>query len=121
MGLLILWQRVYTPDSTSSTLYQTRRLHRDTGTTLALRESIRLHAASLKRFSLGVDKLSDTSRSASLHERLDDVSQLLDYYELTSSTILEQQQNLLSLVSHSHSTPETEAMLTSRRSSTPTQ
>lgn len=103
--MLILWQGIYTPDSTSSTLYQTRRLHRDTGTTLALRESIRLHTASLKRFSLGIERLGNATHLAPLRERLDDVSQLLEYYELTSSTILEQQQNLLSLVTHSYHIP----------------
>jgi hypothetical protein len=114
MVILILLQQIYTPGITSSTLYQTRRLHRDTGTTLALRESIRLHTSSLKRFCLGIERLENTSHSASLRERLDDVSQLLEYYELTSSTILEQQQNLLSLVSHLlHS--KTEIELTSSR------
>lgn len=73
-------------------------IHKDTATTLALRESVRLHAASLKRFSECVIKLPITKELKSLQDRLYDVSQLLEYYETTSLTILEQQQNLLSLV-----------------------
>jgi hypothetical protein len=34
-----------------------------------------------------------------LHTRLDDAFQLLEYYDLTATSLLEQQQNLLSLVS----------------------
>jgi hypothetical protein len=98
-SLLALKKLIYSYDESSSVLEQTRQLHKDTASTIDLRESMRLHTFSVKRFLEFIDKTDPklTSRSE-LMSRLRGVLLGLDYHDLTSNTLLEQQQNLLSLV-----------------------
>jgi hypothetical protein len=80
-------------------LEQTEQLHKDTATTIDLRESMRLHVFSAKHFLAAIKQTSSGLASRStLISRIQNVLLRLEYYELTSSTLLEQQQNLLGLV-----------------------
>lgn len=71
---------------------------------ISLREHLRIHKASVRRIIQGVgDKTEATDPEArklgrALRVRLDDTFQLLEYYDVTASSLLDQQQNLLSLV-----------------------
>jgi hypothetical protein len=68
---------------------------------ISLREHVRIHKASLKIVMQRVEYMLggvDFVATQGLKGRLDDAFQLLEYYEVTATTILEQQQNLLSLV-----------------------
>lgn len=96
---LCFGQLIYGYDKSSSVLGQTRQLHKDTASTIDLRESMRLHAFSVKRFLEFINKTDPklTSRSE-LVSRLKGVLLALEYHDLTSQTLLNQQQNLLSLV-----------------------
>ncbi|KAI1099592.1 hypothetical protein F4804DRAFT_76899 [Jackrogersella minutella] len=76
---------------------QTRELHRDASTTLALQEGLRLHQASIKRFQRGLQSAPDSKELLALRVRMEYVSELLEFYETTCLTILEQQRNLLNL------------------------
>lgn len=78
---------------------QTRELHRDASTTLALQEGLRLHQASVKRFQRSLQSAPDSTEVAALRVRMEYVSESLEFYETTCLTILEQQRNLLNLVS----------------------
>lgn len=68
---------------------------------ISLREHVRIHKASLKIVMQRVEYMLggvDFMTTQGLKGRLDDAYQLLEYYEVTATTLLEQQQNLLSLV-----------------------
>lgn len=68
---------------------------------ISLREHVRIHKASLKIVMQRVEYMLggvDFVATQGLKGRLDDAFQLLEYYEVTATTLLEQQQNLLSLV-----------------------
>ena len=68
---------------------------------ISLREHVRIHKASLKIVMQRVEYMLggvDFMATQGLKGRLDDAFQLLEYYEVTATTLLEQQQNLLSLV-----------------------
>jgi hypothetical protein len=67
---------------------------------ISLREHVRIHKASLKIVMQRVEYMLsgvDFMATQGLKGRLD-AYQLLEYYEVTATTLLEQQQNLLSLV-----------------------
>jgi hypothetical protein len=72
-----------------------------------LREHLRIHKASMKRIIQGLgNKVEATITPSAKHTksllvRLDDALQLLEYYEVTACSLLDQQQNLLSLVRYS--------------------
>ncbi|KAI2463787.1 hypothetical protein F4781DRAFT_437085 [Annulohypoxylon bovei var. microspora] len=76
---------------------QTRELHQDASTTLALHEGLRLHQASIKCFQRGFQSATDSKEVLALRVRMEYVLELLEFYETTCLTILEQQRNLLSL------------------------
>jgi hypothetical protein len=68
---------------------------------ISLREHVRIHKASLRIVMQRVEYMLggvDFMATQGLKGRLDDAYQLLEYYEVTATTLLEQQQNLLSLV-----------------------
>ncbi|KAK4076718.1 uncharacterized protein Triagg1_4321 [Trichoderma aggressivum f. europaeum] len=83
----------------SPIFHQTRELHRDASTTLALQECLRMHAAALKAFQLALPKERRYPYPAFglMKRRLKEVAELLDLYQLTCVTVLEQQRNLLSM------------------------
>jgi hypothetical protein len=70
---------------------------------ISLRELLRIHKESLKTVKNRIDSLQaneDLNYSIqNMHARFTDAFGLLDYYDLTATALLEQQQNLLSLVS----------------------
>jgi hypothetical protein len=72
---------------------------------ISLREHLRIHKASVRRIIKGISNkvegasFSSPDQSQKLLMRLDDAFQLLEYYEVTACSLLDQQQNLLSLVS----------------------
>jgi hypothetical protein len=66
-----------------------------------LREQLRTHRASLNvviQRTREPSELQYWQSSEILTARLDDALQLLEYYDLTATSLLEQQQNLISLV-----------------------
>jgi hypothetical protein len=72
---------------------------------ISLREQLRIHKASLHvvmQRAKGWPDPGGSRKSRVLHTRLDDAFQLLEYYDVTATSLLEQQQNLLSLVSTFH-------------------
>jgi hypothetical protein len=82
-------------------LEQTRQLHNDNNVMISLREHVRIHKASLKVVKQRVDKMlggPEWLDTQHLKGRLEDAFELLEYYDVTATTLLEQQQNLLSLV-----------------------
>lgn len=85
-------------------LQQTRRLHQEANMIISLREHLRIHRASVRRIIQGIgDKVEAAGdeapkQSRSLLIRLDDTFQLLEHYEVTACSLLDQQQNLLRLV-----------------------
>lgn len=84
--------------SQSPIFHQTRELHRDTSTTLALQECIRMHRASLKSFRLGLGRMPPSESLQTIQRRLEDIAEQLEFYQSTCLTILEQQRNLLNMV-----------------------
>ena len=69
---------------------------------ISLREHVRIHKASLKVVKQRVEKMlggPEWLDTQHLKSRLEDAFELLEYYDVTATTLLEQQQNLLSLVS----------------------
>lgn len=72
---------------------------------ISLREHLRIHRASLKRVIQRTKEDSDSqSRWQSSHvlkNRLDDAAELLEYFDVTATSLLEHQHNLLSLVGYS--------------------
>jgi hypothetical protein len=91
---------IYQEIRASQILEQTRDLHKDTSTVIALREIIRIQPASAKRLLLQVRNLSvyRMSDDVTLQDRLIDIIHGLQHDQVTFQTILEQLQNLLSLV-----------------------
>jgi hypothetical protein len=92
-------------------LQQTRRLHQETNMIISLREHLRIHKASVRRIIQGLNdkvKVADSpshwsqKHRRSLLIRLDNTLQLLEYYDVTACSLLDQQQNLLSLVRSSN-------------------
>jgi hypothetical protein len=63
---------------------------------ISLREHLRIHKASL---DVVIQKLKEPLDELKI--RLHDTFRLLEYYDVTATALLEQQQNLLSLVSMS--------------------
>ncbi|KAL7790670.1 hypothetical protein V8C43DRAFT_306447 [Trichoderma afarasin] len=84
-------------DPQSPIFHQTRELHRDASTTLALQECIRMHRASLKSFCLGLGRMPLSESLKIIQRRLEDVAELLEFYQSTCVTVLEQQRNLLNM------------------------
>jgi hypothetical protein len=81
---------------------QAKRLHFDTNVIITLREHLRAHKASLGVVIRRIEEPSELQywqSSEILSTRLDDAMQLLDYYDQIAGSLLERQQNLLSLVS----------------------
>lgn len=81
-------------------LDQTRQLHNDNDVMISLREHIRIHKASLKVVKQRVEKMlggPEWLDTQHLKGRLEDAFELLEYYDVTATTLLEQQQNLMSL------------------------
>jgi hypothetical protein len=74
---------------------------------ISLREHLRIHKASLRvviqRTKQEPEVQSYWQSSKVLRNRLDDASELLEYFDVTATSLLEHQQNLLSLVSRLHS------------------
>ena len=74
---------------------------------ISLREHLRIHKASLRvviqRTRQESEGQSYWQSSKVLRNRLDDASELLEYFDVTATSLLEHQQNLLSLVSRLHS------------------
>ncbi|KAL6693022.1 hypothetical protein J3F84DRAFT_82650 [Trichoderma pleuroticola] len=81
----------------SPILHQTLELHWDASTTLVLQECIRMHRASLKAFELVLGRLPQPTSLFSIQRRLEDVAELLEFYQSTCVTVLEQQRNLLNM------------------------
>jgi hypothetical protein len=72
---------------------------------ISLREHLRIHKASLHVVMQRAKSWPDPGgprKAQVLQTRLDDAFQLLEYYDVTATSLLEQQQNLLSLVSMFH-------------------
>ncbi|XXG99903.1 nucleoside diphosphate kinase Ndk1 [Hypoxylon texense] len=90
-------QEMFNRRAITPIVQQTRELHRDTATTLALQEGLRLHQASIKRFQRGLRNAQESKEVSALQIRMEYVSELLEFYETTCLTILEQQRNLLNL------------------------
>lgn len=70
---------------------------------ITLREHLRIHIASMNvvRHRFTNQKAAESSApDAFLNMRLEDAYNLLEYYNVTATGLLEQQQNLLSLVSY---------------------
>lgn len=80
-------------------IQQTRDLHEYASKALALQEGLRMHQAAFRRFNRGLTKTLLAYPTDGLGTRMDYVSELLDFYETTCDTIIQQQKNLLSLVS----------------------
>ena len=78
---------------------QTKKLHQDNRIILSLQEHLRSHKASLNVIIRRLQSPSQAQGMNPLAYRFDTVSQVLDYYDVTSTSLLNQQQNLLSLVS----------------------
>ncbi|KAM6478611.1 hypothetical protein HDV62DRAFT_183862 [Trichoderma sp. SZMC 28011] len=84
--------------SQSPIFHQTRGLHRDASTTLALQECIRMHRASLKSLRLGLGRMPPSESLKAIQRRLEDIAELLEFYQSTCLTVLEQQRNLLNMM-----------------------
>ncbi len=92
-------QVLFNRKAMGSIVHQTKELHRDASATLSLQETIRLHQESLRQLRRGLERQGKSPERKSLFIRLESVSMQLDYYAGTAATILEQQKNLISLVS----------------------
>jgi hypothetical protein len=74
-------------------------LHRTTAVLIDLRETMQLHKSSAKRFLEFLERTSpNLSSSLDLIQRSQDIILRLEYYDLTSITLVDQQRNLLNLV-----------------------
>jgi hypothetical protein len=72
---------------------------------MSLQEHLRIHQASMERFELEINntQLGAPVGRMKLNTRIHHTKQLFNYYNMTASSLLEQQQNLLSLViEHNH-------------------
>jgi hypothetical protein len=98
---------------TTSILEQFQTLHMDNTIVIDLRELLRIHKATLSVVQQGLDAIRKQNYSHShsqsnntrweenetLEERFKFNAQLLEYYDVTATTLIEQQNNLLNLVS----------------------
>lgn len=94
-------KQVHTRRNVLPIIQQTRQLHKDNNMMISLREHVRIHKASLRIVMQRVEGMLggvDWIATQALKGRLEDAYQLLEYYDVTATTLLEQQQNLLSLV-----------------------
>jgi hypothetical protein len=69
---------------------------------ISLREHLRIHKASLQIVVQRTKNANEAlywTQSKILDTRLEDAFQLLEYYDVTATSLLERQQNLVSLVS----------------------
>jgi hypothetical protein len=90
-------------------LVQFQRLHQDSDTALSLRELLRIHMESLKVVQEGVERANSNisqgsngrawQKSELLSDRLRYNCQLLGYYDVTATTLIDQYRNVLSLAS----------------------
>ncbi|KAH7305144.1 hypothetical protein BKA65DRAFT_578736 [Rhexocercosporidium sp. MPI-PUGE-AT-0058] len=89
----------FSPSASSAIFQQTRQLHEDTDTMMNLHEHLRIHAASLARFALqlGPSHSFTPNVRTKLLTRVSYIQQLLNYYDMTASSLLSQQSNLTSL------------------------
>ncbi|RDW56703.1 hypothetical protein BP6252_14024 [Coleophoma cylindrospora] len=90
-------RQLYGMEKASSILKQTRIIHKNTATTLAINQTIRLHLACFKRLQRGLLKIPDTVDLKELKDRFEDVVESLEYYGVTGQSIIDHQENLLSL------------------------
>ncbi|KAH6707784.1 hypothetical protein BKA61DRAFT_134492 [Leptodontidium sp. MPI-SDFR-AT-0119] len=93
-------EEIHSRKNTISIIEHTRQLHTDNNDMISLREHLRIHQASLDVVMKRAQDWPEPSgprASHSLLTRLDDAFRLLNYYDVTASTLLEQQGNLLSL------------------------
>lgn len=95
-------EEIHSRKKTISIIKHTRQLHTDNNAMISLREHLRIHQASLdvamKRARDWPDPGGHQVRRRLL-TRLDDASRLLNFYDVTASTLLDQQGSLLGLVS----------------------
>jgi hypothetical protein len=107
MELVILSQELHTRRPATPILFQFQRLHKDSNTALSLRELLRIHMESLKVVREAVKRTIDRTqdrnnraweKSELLNARLRYNCQLLGYYDVTATTLIDQYKNLLSLV-----------------------
>ncbi|PMD67498.1 uncharacterized protein K444DRAFT_16989 [Hyaloscypha bicolor E] len=91
-------ERFY-PSSSAPILQQTRELHEHTDTIMGLHEHLRIHEASLARFALqlGPTQLFTPRVRLKLLARVSHIQHLLSYYDMTASSLLAQQSNLINL------------------------
>ncbi|KAL2012022.1 hypothetical protein VTN00DRAFT_4740 [Thermoascus crustaceus] len=85
---------LYDNNRTQPLLDQTLQIHKDTGATIDIRERMRLHRFSVDCFI----------------KRLENILMQLNYYELTSLTLLDQQRNLHSLTLNTETVTQTQAV-----------
>jgi hypothetical protein len=78
---------------------QIKKLHQDNKIMLNLQEHLRSHKASLDVIKGRLPNPSQSQEMNLLTHRFDTASQVLDYYVVTSTILLDQQRNLLDLVS----------------------
>ena len=94
-------QEIHSHLRTLPTLLHTRNLHQNIGTTIELRECVRIHKSFFKHLCRGVSKMKkgkDQRNLTALQERLEDSISSLDFYECALETTKEQLLNLMSLV-----------------------
>jgi hypothetical protein len=98
---------LYKPQSHISILQQTQKLHKDIATAIDLRECMRVHCFSTKHFLSSFQglllPLPPSLERGDLIQRLNNRLSMLEYYDLASTTLLEQQENLLNLASERNS------------------
>ncbi|KAG4438465.1 hypothetical protein IFR05_006033 [Cadophora sp. M221] len=93
-------EEIHSRRNTISIIEHTRQLHTDNNDMISLREHLRIHQASLDVVMKRAQDWPEPSGPRAGHSlltRLDDAFRLLNYYDVTASTLLEQQGNLLSL------------------------
>ncbi|KAI1172703.1 hypothetical protein F4777DRAFT_560572 [Nemania sp. FL0916] len=88
---------MFNRDTITPIARKTQELHQDASETLALQEGLRMHQASFKHFKRGLTKTSVENQMKDLDTRLDYIFELLDFYETTCDSIIQQQKNLQSL------------------------
>ncbi|RFU34416.1 hypothetical protein B7463_g1904, partial [Scytalidium lignicola] len=80
--------------------HQTRQLHSDNRVVIGLREHVRIHKTSIKIVMQRVENMLGGSQwvdTQHLKTRLEDAYLAIEFFDVTATTLLEQQQNLLSL------------------------
>lgn len=97
------WQEVHSWKASVSIIQQTRQLHAENNVLITLREHLRIRIASMNvvrhRFT-NQNAAESSAPDTFLNMRLEDAYNLLEYYNVTATGLLEQQENLLSLVSY---------------------